>query len=72
MTTSSTRTRIDRTWLTGYGAEALAAELDAGTDFETFFAEAPRMNPARAAITGVGYHGRGLSRAWSAASGAER
>ena len=40
-------------WLTGYGAEALAAELAAGTDFETFFAHAPRMNPARAAITGT-------------------
>jgi hypothetical protein len=40
-------------WLTGYGPEALAAELEAGTDFETFFAGAPRMNPARAAVTGV-------------------
>jgi hypothetical protein len=40
-------------WLTGYSPEALAAELDARTDFETFFAEAPRMNPARGAITGV-------------------
>ena len=40
-------------WLTGYGPEALAAELDARTDFETFFAKAPRMNPARKAVTGV-------------------
>lgn len=40
-------------WLTGYGPDALAAELAAGTDFETFFAKAPRMNPARRAITGV-------------------
>lgn len=40
-------------WLTGYGREALAAELAAGTDFESFFAMAPRMNPARGAITGV-------------------
>ncbi|HYJ82531.1 MAG TPA: DUF2200 domain-containing protein [Allosphingosinicella sp.] len=40
-------------WLTGYGPEALAAELEAGTDFESFFARAPRMNPAREAITGV-------------------
>lgn len=31
----------------------LEAELDAGTDFETFFARAPRLNPARKAITGV-------------------
>lgn len=40
-------------WLTGYSAEALQARIDAGTDFETFFAEAPAMNPARAAITGT-------------------
>lgn len=40
-------------WLTGYGPEALAAELEAGTDFETFFDRAPRMNPARETITGV-------------------
>jgi len=32
---------------------ALAATLDAGTDFETFFAKAPRLNPAREAITGT-------------------
>jgi hypothetical protein len=40
-------------WLTGYDEKALKAELEAKTDFETFFAKAPRMNPARAAITGV-------------------
>jgi hypothetical protein len=40
-------------WLTGYAPAALAAELEAGTDFETFFAHAPRLNPARAAIKGV-------------------
>ena len=40
-------------WLTGYGPDALEAELAARTDFETFFARAPRMNPARGAITGV-------------------
>lgn len=40
-------------WLTGYGPDELKAELAAGTDFETFFARAPRMNPAREAITGV-------------------
>ncbi|WP_166041613.1 DUF2200 domain-containing protein [Sphingosinicella sp. YJ22] len=39
-------------WLTGYAQEALEARLKAGTDFETFFAEAPGLNPARAAITG--------------------
>ena len=40
-------------WLTGYRPDALAAELDAGTDFESFFGRAPRMNPARAAVTGT-------------------
>lgn len=50
-----TKAEVDRifVWLTGYSAEALQARLDAGTDFETFFAEAPAMNPARAAITGT-------------------
>jgi len=50
-----TKAEVDEiiVWLTGYGPEALAAELDARTDFESFFAKAPRMNPARGAITGV-------------------
>jgi len=40
-------------WLTGYSAEGLQAQLESRTDFETFFAEAPRMNPARALIRGL-------------------
>lgn len=40
-------------WLTGYDQAALEARLAAGTTFETFFAEAPAMNPARAMITGT-------------------
>jgi hypothetical protein len=40
-------------WLTGYGQDELEALLVARTDFETFFAEAPRMNPSRALIKGV-------------------
>lgn len=40
-------------WLTGHSDASLSAELAAGTDFETFFAQAPAMNPARAAITGT-------------------
>ena len=39
-------------WLTGYSTQQLQAHLHAGTDFETFFAEAPRLNPARSLITG--------------------
>ena len=50
-----TKAEVDQIifWLTGYGPDQLAAELEAGTDFESFFAKAPRMNPARSAITGV-------------------
>ena len=50
-----TKAEVDEiiAWLTGYGPAALEAELAARTDFETFFARAPRMNPAREAITGV-------------------
>jgi hypothetical protein len=40
-------------WLTGHSQESLDAELEARTDFETFFARAPRLNPARELITGV-------------------
>ena len=50
-----TRAEVDEIieWLTGYDSQALKALLEAGTDFETFFAEAPRLNPARRSITGV-------------------
>ena len=40
-------------WLTGYGQKELQAAIRKGTDFETFFAEAPRPNPARSLIKGV-------------------
>jgi len=40
-------------WLTGYSIDELQARLDDKTDFETFFAEAPRLNPARNQIKGV-------------------
>ena len=50
-----TKAEVDEiiAWLTGYSPEALQAELDARTDFETFFAHAPTLNPAREKITGV-------------------
>lgn len=41
------------TWLTGYSEAELRGLLDKGTDFETFFGEAPCLNPARASIKGV-------------------
>lgn len=40
-------------WLTGYSAEQLREHLEAGTSFETFFGQAPAMNPNRSLITGV-------------------
>lgn len=40
-------------WLTGYSQEELEAQLEKETDYETFFAEAPQMNPSRALIKGV-------------------
>lgn len=40
-------------WLTGYSQKELAAHLEAGTDFETFFAKAPQPNPSRFLIKGL-------------------
>jgi hypothetical protein len=40
-------------WLTGYTQEGLEAQLEKQTDFETFLAEAPRLNPSRVFIKGV-------------------
>ena len=40
-------------WLTGYGQQELDGQIEALTDFETFFADAPKMNPSRGLIAGV-------------------
>jgi hypothetical protein len=40
-------------WLTGYTQKELEGQLNKQTDFETFFAEAPQLNPSRTLITGV-------------------
>ncbi|MDR7870917.1 MAG: DUF2200 domain-containing protein [Tissierellaceae bacterium] len=40
-------------WLTGYSQEELEYQLEKETDFETFFAEAPQLNPSRNLIKGV-------------------
>src|SRR3954470_4081461 len=40
-------------WLTGYGGEQLQRAIDAKVDLETFFAQAPQMNPNAGLITGV-------------------
>lgn len=50
-----TKAEVDQviTWLTGYDAAGLEHVLSAETDLETFFAEAPAMNPNAELITGV-------------------
>ena len=50
-----TKEEVDQVirWLTGYTQEGLEAQLKKETDFEAFLAQAPRLNPARALITGV-------------------
>lgn len=40
-------------WLTGYNATSLQKQIDRKVDFETFFAEAPQLNPNASRITGV-------------------
>lgn len=40
-------------WLTGYTAAELEDIVESETNFEQFFANAPRLNPARTAITGM-------------------
>jgi hypothetical protein len=50
-----TRTEVDAIvcWLTGYSQKEFEAHLEGQADFETFFAEAPQLNPSRALIKGV-------------------
>lgn len=50
-----TKSEVDEIicWLTGHTQQQLEDVLSKGTDFETFFREAPRLNPARSAIKGV-------------------
>lgn len=39
-------------WLTGYNEDSLQQKIDHKSDFETFFAEAPLINPNASKITG--------------------
>ena len=50
-----TKAEVDEiiSWLTGYRQKDLETQLKKQTDFETFFAQAPKINPARALIKGV-------------------
>ncbi|MBS1578465.1 MAG: DUF2200 domain-containing protein [Bacteroidetes bacterium] len=40
-------------WLTGYNKKTLQQQIDKKSSFETFFAEAPKINPNATKITGV-------------------
>ncbi|WP_298651142.1 DUF2200 domain-containing protein [uncultured Proteiniphilum sp.] len=40
-------------WLTGYNEQTLQQHIDYKTDFETFFTQAPQINPNASKITGV-------------------
>lgn len=50
-----TKTEVDEIirWLTGYSQKGLETQLAKESDFETFFAEAPQLNPSRNLIKGV-------------------
>ena len=40
-------------WLTGYDKQTLKQQIDKKSNFESFFAEAPKLNPNASKITGV-------------------
>ncbi len=40
-------------WLTGYTQGELAQQIEQGTDFESFFAQAPAIHPNSSLIKGV-------------------
>jgi Uncharacterized protein conserved in bacteria len=49
-----TREEVDRVirWLTGYDDAGLHRQIAAEVDFETFFAQAPALNPKRTLVKG--------------------
>jgi hypothetical protein len=50
-----TKEEVDQVirWLTGYDQKGLEKQLGKQNDFETFFAQAPAMNPNSSLIKGV-------------------
>jgi len=50
-----TKSEVDEIicWLTGYSKDELEKQLEKQVDFETFFKEAPQLNPLRILIKGV-------------------
>jgi len=50
-----TKAEVDEVirWLTGYSQKQMAAQLEKQADFESFFSQAPQLNPARGLIKGM-------------------
>lgn len=50
-----TKAEVDKIicWLTGYDQTGIQQQIEQENDIETFFAQAPSMNPKRSLITGV-------------------
>ena len=50
-----TKTEVDDIifWLTGFNKQSLQQQIDKKNDFETFFREAPQLNPNVSKITGL-------------------
>jgi len=54
-TKGRTKAELDQIlrWLTGHTQKSLDKEIAKKTSFEDFFAKAPKLNPARSAVTGL-------------------
>jgi hypothetical protein len=52
---SRTKAEVDQVicWLTGYSNAQLQKQIEKGSDFETFFAQAPAIHPNRSLIKGT-------------------
>ena len=50
-----TKSEVDTVicWLTGYDDSGLQSQINKNVDYETFFNEAPKLNPNAVKITGV-------------------
>ncbi len=50
-----TKAEVDEAirWLTGYTQKAIDSHVEKKTNFEQFFAKAPKLNPNRSLVTGV-------------------
>ena len=54
-TKGRTKAEVDEIifWLTGYNKQALQQQIDNKSDFNSFFAQAPQINPNVAKIKGI-------------------